>query len=79
MPAVSLVPDFDKPEIEHFFQVYKNLQPNKSVATGTWVGRGEAETEIQASYERAEKAGHHGTASHVDASITGPAHADRKG
>ena len=46
------VPEFDRLEIEHFFTVYKDLEPGKSVEGSTWTGRVEAEAEIQASYER---------------------------
>ncbi|MGA4668927.1 inorganic diphosphatase [Propionibacteriaceae bacterium Y1923] len=41
-------------EIEHFFTVYKDLEPGKSVEGATWVGRPEAEAEILASIERAK-------------------------
>ena len=40
-------------EIEHFFEVYKDLEPGKSVEGATWVGRAEAETEIARSRKRA--------------------------
>ena len=46
------VPEFERLEIEHFFSVYKDLEPGKSVEGATWAGRVEAEAEIQASYER---------------------------
>ena len=46
------VPEFDRLEIEHFFTVYKDLEPGKSVEGSTWTGRVEAEAEIQASYAR---------------------------
>ena len=46
------VPEFDRLEIEHFFQVYKDLEPGKSVEGARWVGRAEAEKEIEASYQR---------------------------
>jgi len=46
------VPEFDRLEIEHFFTVYKDLEPGKSVEGSTWAGRVEAEAEIQASYDR---------------------------
>jgi inorganic pyrophosphatase len=39
-------------EIQHFFEVYKELEPGKSVEGSTWVGRGEAETEIENSRKR---------------------------
>jgi inorganic pyrophosphatase len=44
--------EFHRLEIEHFFQVYKDLEPGKSVEGSTWAGRVEAEAEIQRSYER---------------------------
>ena len=47
------VPEFDKLEIQHFFTVYKDLEPGKSVEGASWVGRSEAEAEVLASYERA--------------------------
>jgi inorganic pyrophosphatase len=47
------VPEFDKLEIQHFFEVYKDLEPGKSVEGASWVGRIEAEAEIQLSYTRA--------------------------
>ncbi len=40
-------------EIEHFFSVYKDLEPGKSVEGAVWVGHAEAEMEIRASWERA--------------------------
>jgi inorganic pyrophosphatase len=41
-------------EIEHFVNVYKDLEPGKSVEGASWVGRAAAEEEI-ASYERARR------------------------
>ena len=46
------VPEFDRLEIQHFFEVYKDLEPGKSVEGAEWVGRLEAETEITASIKR---------------------------
>ena len=46
------VPEFDRLEIQHFFEVYKDLEPGKSVEGATWVGRDEAEREIRASWQR---------------------------
>jgi len=46
------VSEFDRLEIQHFFEVYKDLEPGKSVEGATWVGRVEAEAEIVASRER---------------------------
>ena len=48
------VPEFDRLEIEHFFSVYKDLEPGKSVEGATWSGRVEAEAEISASFARAK-------------------------
>ncbi|MHA6798066.1 inorganic diphosphatase [Bounagaea algeriensis] len=53
------VPEFDKLEIQHFFEVYKDLEPGKSVEGATWAGRTEAEEEINASYKRAKEQGAH--------------------
>ena len=46
------VAEFDRLEIQHFFEVYKDLEPGKSVEGASWVGRAEAELEIKASYAR---------------------------
>ena len=46
------VPEFDRLEIQHFFEVYKDLEPGKSVEGATWTGRVEAEAEIVASRKR---------------------------
>jgi len=48
--------EFDRMEIQHFFTVYKDLEPGKSVEGATWVGRVDAEEEIRASFKRAEVA-----------------------
>ena len=53
------LPEFDRLEIEHFFLIYKALEPGKSVEGATWVGRTEAEEEIRASFKRAEGAEDH--------------------
>ena len=47
------VGEFDRLEIQHFFEVYKDLEPGKSVEGATWVGRIEAEAEIVRSREAA--------------------------
>jgi inorganic pyrophosphatase len=47
-------------EIEHFFEVYKDLEPGKSVEGATWTGVEEAEAEVRASLERAKAQGHPG-------------------
>lgn len=46
------VSEFDRLEIQHFFEVYKDLEPGKSVEGATWVGRAEAEAEIAESRDR---------------------------
>jgi inorganic pyrophosphatase len=47
------VSEFDRLEIQHFFEVYKDLEPGKSVEGATWTQRAEAEAEIEASRQRA--------------------------
>ena len=46
------LPEFDRMEIQHFFEIYKDLEPGKSVEGANWVGREEAEIEIGISYDR---------------------------
>lgn len=41
-------------EIEHFFTVYKELEPGKSVEGATWVNRDAAEAEVRESFQRAK-------------------------
>jgi len=48
------VPSFDRLEIQHFFEVYKDLEPGKSVEGAEWVGRDAALEEIEASIKRFE-------------------------
>jgi len=49
------ISEFDKLEIQHFFEVYKDLEPGKSVEGAEWVGREEAEAEVLASRKRYEE------------------------
>ena len=49
------VPEFDRMEIQHFFEVYKELEPGKSVEGAMWVGRTAAEEEIEASRKRLQE------------------------
>ena len=49
---ISDVPEFDRLEIQHFFEVYKDLEPGKSVEGIKWVDRAAAEAEIEASRKR---------------------------
>ncbi|MET9863422.1 inorganic diphosphatase [Streptomyces smyrnaeus] len=52
------VSEFDRLEIQHFFEVYKDLEPGKSVEGANWVGRAEAEAEVEASIKRLAAEGH---------------------
>jgi adenylate kinase len=47
------VPEFDRLEIHHFFEVYKALEPGKKVETATWVNQAAAYLEIEACRQRA--------------------------
>ena len=47
------VSNFHRVEIQHFFEVYKDLEPGKSVEGAHWVGRKTAEAEIRTSRQRA--------------------------
>ncbi len=49
---ISDVSDFDKLEIQHFFEVYKALEPGKEVVAAAWTGVDAAEAEINLSRER---------------------------
>ena len=55
---ISHVSKFDRLEIQHFFEVLVDLEevldlePGKSVEGANWVGRTEAEAEVNASFER---------------------------
>jgi inorganic pyrophosphatase len=46
------MPEFDRLEIEHFFLIYKELEPGKSVEGRSWAGRDAAEAEVEASRRR---------------------------
>ena len=52
---ISDLPTFELEEIKHFFEVYKSLEPNKSVHGGDWVGHADAEAEINNSIARFKK------------------------
>jgi inorganic pyrophosphatase len=47
------VPTFEQLEISHFFEVYKDLEPGKSVEGSHWTDREHAYEEISASRQRA--------------------------
>ena len=55
---INDVSEFDRLEIQHFFETYKDLEPGKSVEGANWVGRAEAEQEILDSVERAKNEAH---------------------
>jgi inorganic pyrophosphatase len=46
------LPHFDRLEIEHFFLIYKELEPGKSVEGASWADRAAAEAEVEASRQR---------------------------
>ncbi len=46
------IPEFDREEIQHFFEIYKQLEPGKHVIGSSWVGRAAAEAELEASRQR---------------------------
>lgn len=52
------VPDLELEGIKHFFMHYKDLEPGKFVEAADWVGREEAEAEVQRSVERFRTKGH---------------------
>ncbi len=56
MSDIGDVAEFDLLEIQHFFEVYKALEPGKGVEGFNWVGRVAAETEIENCRRRAATA-----------------------
>ena len=73
------VPEFDRLEIEHFFNVYKDLEPGKSVEGATWAGRADAELEIVASFARARDAEASHAHVHPNSTDDGDHSADHEG
>ena len=59
MRDINHVPKFDLLEIQHFFEVYKDLEPGKSVEGANWVDRTAAEAEVNASFKRLQDSGSH--------------------
>lgn len=55
---LSDVSQFELDAIKHFFERYKDLEPGKHVIGADWVGKAEAEAEIEASRKRFAEAGH---------------------
>jgi inorganic pyrophosphatase len=52
------VPAWELEPIKHFFERYKDLEPGKYVKGSEWVGRAEAEAEIERSIARLKEQGH---------------------
>ena len=55
--------EFHRLEIQHFFEIYKDLEPGKSVEGASWAGRADAEAEIEASRQRLHRQGDTGVGS----------------
>jgi inorganic pyrophosphatase len=51
------ISSFDRLEIQHFFETYKDLEPGKSVEGAHWAGREDAERCIREAFDRAKEAG----------------------
>jgi inorganic pyrophosphatase len=51
------LPAYHRLEIQHFFEIYKELEPGKCVEGVAWAGRAAAEREIEASRRRLRQAG----------------------
>jgi len=49
---INDVPAFDRLEIQHFFEVYKEIEPGKSVQGAAWADRAAAEAEVEESRKR---------------------------
>jgi inorganic pyrophosphatase len=47
------ISEFDRLEIQHFFETYKDLEPGKSVEGAHWAGRADAEQCVREALERA--------------------------
>lgn len=52
LQEIDDVSEFDRLEIQHFFEVYKDLEPGKSVEGARWADRIAAEQEIENSRAR---------------------------
>ena len=72
------VPEFQRLEIQHFFEVYKALEPGMVVRTEAWADRRAAEAEIEAcrkrfaeAAEQGEAGEHGGAASGGEAGVQG--------
>ena len=63
---ISDVEEFDRLEIQHFFEVYKDLEPGKSVEGSTWADKDDAEQEVRNSQQRFIQTGGHSDDDGVD-------------
>ncbi|WP_270887227.1 inorganic diphosphatase [Pedococcus sp. 5OH_020] len=57
LSELDQVSEFDRLEIQHFFETYKDLEPGKSVEGAHWGGRVEAEQVVHEAIDRAKAAG----------------------
>jgi inorganic pyrophosphatase len=55
---IHQISKFDRLEIQHFFEVYKELEPGKRVGGTGWASRAEAEAEIKLARDRAAAEGY---------------------
>ena len=53
------VPSFERLEIQHFFEVYKALEPGKLVQGEAWADRAAAEAEVEECRKRLAEQGKH--------------------
>jgi inorganic pyrophosphatase len=53
------VPEFDRLEIQHFFEVYKELEPGKLVQGAAWADRKAAEAVVESCRKRAAEVTDH--------------------
>ena len=51
--SIEHVNEFDRLEIQHFFETYKDLEPGKSVEGAHWAGREDAERCVDEAIDRA--------------------------
>jgi inorganic pyrophosphatase len=56
------VPEFQRLEIQHFFEVYKAIEPGKRVQADAWADRRAAEAEIGACRKRFAESEEHSEA-----------------
>ena len=55
---VDDIPEYTKKEISHFFEHYKDLEPNKWVKVNEWANAAEAERLVVEAFDRAKTEGH---------------------